>query len=221
MNTQFYIVGTPIGNLEEITLRALRILKEVDLIYCEDTRRTLKLLNHFEIKKSLKSVPYFKERASSKDLIEELQAGKTLAYVSDAGMPNVSDPGAILVSAARQAGFKVEVIGGVSAMTSFLAGLGHELESFCFVGFLPAKKTQRQKLLEKESQRPILFFESTHRIQSTLELIRGLYPGRRVCLGKELSKLSEAFFEGTASELLAKVPSWKGEWVGLVFGQEY
>lgn len=213
--SKFYLVTTPIGNLEDITLRALRVLREVDIIFCEDTRRSIKLLNHYDIHKPLKSCPYYKERSGLELILKELSQGKSLAYVSDAGVPGISDPGAILVRGVRKAGFPVEVIGGVSAITNFIAGLGEELEDFHFVGFLPEKIGRRKTFLEKSADQNLLFFESTHRIQKTLELMKEVFPERNLNLGKELTKISEAYFEGRPAELLEEIPSWKGEWVGL------
>jgi len=219
MTAHFYIVGSPIGNLQEITLRALETLRSVDRIFCEDTRRSIKLLNHYEIKKPLESCPYFKEESKSDRLIECLKAGEKVAFLSDAGMPGLSDPGARLVRKVRQAGFPLEVIGGVSSLTSFIAGLPLELESFYFTGFLPPKKEARKRFLCAEDLiLPLVFLESTHRIQSTLEIFKEHLPGQRLILAKELSKISESFFDGTAEELIEKVPSWKGEWIGLACG---
>lgn len=210
-------MGTPIGNLKDISLRALDVFREVDVIYCEDTRRTVKLLNAYEIKKPLKSAPYFKEREASAKILERLKSGESVAYATDAGMPSVSDPGSIVVSEAREAGYAVEIIGGVSSLTHFLAGMGHELESFIFVGFLPHKSTQKLKLFQSENDRPLIFFDSPHRIEKTLKLVEENFHDRQMILAKELTKRSEAFFQGRAGEILQKVPSWKGEWLGLIW----
>jgi len=219
-SAKFFIVGTPIGNLKDISLRALETLREVDLIFCEDTRRSLKLLNAYEIKKPLKSCPAFKEKKESQELIRQLEEGKKVAYISDAGMPVISDPGAYLVRQAKEAGYPVEVIGGLSSITCFLAGLGEELEEFKFIGFLPPKTQRRRKLFESPVEIPTLFFESPHRIQTTLELIAEIKPQWRLSLAKELTKISEAYFSGSAKELLQDIPSWKGEWLGLIWSEE-
>jgi 16S rRNA (cytidine1402-2'-O)-methyltransferase len=210
----FFVVGTPIGNLQDITLRALEILRSVDIIFCEDTRRSIKLLNHFEIKKTLKSCPYFKERAGAVEIIRALSDGKSVAYISDAGMPALSDPGALLVGDIRKAGFTVEIIGGVSALSHFLAGIGEELSHFIFYGFLPPRLKDRQELIQKNWDYPVIFFESPHRIGSTLELLVAQRPGWRLHLGKELSKISEKFFSGSPEEVMKKLGSTKGEWIG-------
>lgn len=221
MSGKLYMVGTPIGNLQEISLRALETLRSVDRIYCEDTRHSLKLLNHFEIKKPLESCPYFKEEEKSNALVKALAAGERVAFISDAGMPGLSDPGWRLVRKAREAGFAVEVIGGPSSLTSFLAGLPMELEEFYFKGFLPPKSAARLRLFSDENLiLPMIFLESPHRIEKTLQLWKEARPEIRLVLGKELSKVSEAFFVGTPEELLKAVPSWKGEWIGLAYSAE-
>ena len=217
MPSTLYIVGTPIGNLDDMTLRGLSTLKLVDVIYCEDTRRSLKLLNHFEIRKPLKSAPYFRERDAAEKIIAHLAGGESVALITDAGMPGVSDPGSLVVGAVRKAGYKVEIIGGVSALTHFIAGLGRPLESFSFIGFLPPRTKDREKIFKDGIHQPLIFFESPHRIQSTLELLAEIEPNLQMSLGKELSKISEAFFDGTASEVLKQIRSTKGEWVGCLW----
>lgn len=217
---RFFVVSTPIGNLGDMTFRAVETLKSVDVIFCEDTRHSIKLLNHFEIKKPLKSCPYFKERQVSGEVVEYLGEGKRVAYLTDAGTPNLSDPGATLVREVRKAGYPIEIIGGVSALTYFMAGLGEDLEAFSFIGFLPAKSAQRARLIEAGVSIPTMFFESPHRIESTLKIFKEIRPETRLVLAKELSKISERFFMGSATELLKNIPSWKGEWVGLWFSED-
>lgn len=215
MAGEFFIVGTPIGNLGDMTLRAIEVLKSVDAIYCEDTRHSLKLLNHFEIKKPLQSCPQFKEKKSIDDLVSRLDRGEKIAFISDAGMPGICDPGAYLVRAIRNAGHKIEIIGGTSSLTSFLSGCGIEIESFRFIGFLKPRVIDRQRVFEKGFDEPTIFFESPHRIESTLHLLKDEFPKQQLILAKELSKVSEAFFEGTAVELLNSIKSFKGEWIGM------
>lgn len=212
-----FIVGTPIGNLEDITLRALRILKEVDVIYCEDTRRTLKLLNHFEIRKPLKSAPYFKEREAAAKIEEHLSRGESVALVSDAGMPGISDPGSLVIHAIREKKYAIEIIGGVSSLTHFICGAGASLEKFRFVGFLPPRVKDRESFFSGDSSEPVIFFESPHRIESTIEILARLFPERRLTLGKEFTKISEAFFFGRTSEIRKQISSTKGEWVGCLW----
>jgi 16S rRNA (cytidine1402-2'-O)-methyltransferase len=220
MEARFFIVGTPIGNLGDMSLRALNILKEVAVIYCEDTRRTIKLLNHYEIKKPLKSCPYFKERSQVEPILNELKAGRSVAYVSDAGMPGLSDPGEILVDEVRAAGFKVEVIGGVSSLTNFIAGIGEELESFRFIGFLPPRRKDRAKVFSDGVQEPTIFFESPHRIESTLEILQETKPSSKLAFAKEMTKINETFFKGSPEEVVKSITSFKGEWVGCLFPEE-
>ena len=216
MSSVFYVVGTPIGNLGEITLRALEVLKTVDVVFCEDTRRTIKLLNAYEIKKPLKSAPYFKENRASEDILQHLESGQSVAFVSDAGMPGLSDPGAIVVREVRSKGFKVEVIGGVSSLTSFIAGLGVELESFRFIGFLPPRLKDREVWLSKSIDEAVIFFESPHRIESTLDLLVERAAHCQLALAKEISKISEAFYRGTPEEVKKRITSFKGEWIGCL-----
>lgn len=216
MSGVFYVVGTPIGNLGEITLRALEVLKSVDVIFCEDTRRTVKLLNAYEIKKPLRSAPYFKENKAAAEIIQVLEAGQSVALVSDAGMPGLSDPGAIVVREVRSRGFKIEIVGGASSLTSFIAGSGFDFESFTFVGFLPPRAKDRQEWMRLSQTVPTIFFESPHRIESTLDLLIEVAGSRQLILAKELSKISEAFYFGTAAEVKQKISSYKGEWIGCL-----
>ena len=165
-----YVVATPIGNLEDITLRALRILKEVDLIAAEDTRHTRQLLNHFDIHTPLVSYYREKEAERSEELVQKLLAGETIALVSDAGTPGISDPGAVLVKKAREAGVTIVPLPGPSALTAALSAAGIVDGTFLFLGFPPARKGQRQKLLSTFVEAPwaLVFYESPHRIDSFL-----------------------------------------------------
>lgn len=201
-----YLVGTPIGNLEDITLRALRILKEVDLIACEDTRQTAKLLNHYGIETRTISYHEHNELTRSAELIMHLDQGKSIALVSDAGTPSVSDPGYRLVQLAIRHKLPVIPIPGPSAFLSALVASGLPAESFVFRGFLPVKITQRRKLLEEIKQSPWtqLFYEAPHRLLGTLEEIADvLGPQRRVVVAREVTKVYEEFVRGTAAEVLA------------------
>jgi 16S rRNA (cytidine1402-2'-O)-methyltransferase len=205
-----YVVGTPIGNLEDITLRALRILKEVDIILCEDTRVTKKLLNHYDI--HTKTLSYHAHSTLQKVdyIIELLNEGKNLALVSDAGTPAVSDPGSLLVSKIREAFIdsdleapKIVAVPGASALTSALSIAGVPVQDFTFLGFLPHKKG-RETLFKEilESERAMVFYESTHRILKTLESLKKFMPDRRVVVAKEITKMFEDALVGTAEELL-------------------
>ena len=201
-----YVVGTPIGNLEDISLRALRILKEVDLIACEDTRQTAKLLNHYGIQTRTISYHQHNELTRSAELIMNIEQGKSIALVSDAGTPAVSDPGYRLIQLAIRHKLPVIPIPGPSAFLSALVASGLPAESFVFRGFLPSKIGQRRKLLEEiqRSTSTQLFYEAPHRLLGTLEDIADvLGPQRRVVVAREVTKVYEEFVRGTAAEVLA------------------
>ncbi len=223
MNKTLYIVATPIGNLEDITLRALRVLKEADLIACEDTRQTRKLLDHFGISKPVTSYHDHNETARTEELIRRLEQGENIALVSDAGTPLISDPGYRLVTAAIAAGITVVPIPGPSAVMGALAAAGLGTDSFRFCGFLPPKTSQRQKIFEewKRETCTLVFYEAPHRILETLEDIAAVMHDRPVVIARELTKLHEEFLRGTASELHATLsarPSVKGE-ITLLIGK--
>lgn len=209
-----YIVGTPIGNLSDITLRALEVLKSVDLIIAEDTRRTLKLLSHFEISKPIDS---FNERNSSRKMdkiISFLKMGKNIAQVSDAGMPVISDPGANLVERCYKEGIKVEVIPGPSALTSAVALSGFGGNRFYFIGFMPKDKNRRRLLRKLESDElieRIVFFESPERLRKTLEDILTILGDHRIFIARELTKVHEELFIGTVSQALEHFEDVRGE----------
>jgi len=211
-----YVVATPIGNLEDITLRALRILREVDRIACEDTRQTRKLLDRHGIAKPLVSYHEHNERARAEELLEELAAGKKIALVSDAGTPLIADPGYRLVAEARARGIAVTPIPGPSAGLAALSASGLATDAFFFGGFLPAKKTQRRKTLEEARSYAgtLVFYEAPHRILEALEDIDEILGPRRITLARELTKIHEEFLTGEPSQLreeLAKRASIKGE----------
>jgi 16S rRNA (cytidine1402-2'-O)-methyltransferase len=198
-----YIVATPIGNLEDITLRALRILREADLIACEDTRQTRKLLDRHGIAKPLVSYHEHNEQERAAKLIEELEAGKSIALVSDAGTPLIADPGYRVVALARAHGIAVTPLPGPSALTSALSASGLPTDSFYFGGFPPAKKSQRRKMLEELKAYPatLIFYEAPHRILDTLDDIAEMLGPRKVTLARELTKIHEEFLAGTAAQL--------------------
>jgi 16S rRNA (cytidine1402-2'-O)-methyltransferase len=223
MAKELYIVATPIGNLEDITLRALRVLREADLIACEDTRQTRKLLDHFGIAKPVTSYHDHNEAARTAELIGRLDRGETVALVSDAGTPLISDPGYRLVRAAIEAGIAVVPIPGPSAVMGALAGAGLGTDSFRFCGFLPPKTSQRRKVFEewKNEACTLVFYEAPHRILETLEDIAATMGARPVVIARELTKLHEEFLRGTAAELHATLsgrPSVKGE-ITLLIGK--
>ena len=198
-----YLVGTPIGNLEDISLRALRILKEVDLIACEDTRQTAKLLNHYGVETRTISYHQHNELTRSAELIMHLEQGHSIALVTDAGTPGVSDPGFRLVSLAIRHKVPVVPIPGASAFLSALVASGLPTDSFVFHGFLPSKLGQRRKLLEEiqHSARTQIFYEAPHRLLGTLEdIVDVLGPQRRVVVAREVTKMYEEFLRVTAAE---------------------
>lgn len=214
------MVATPIGNLEDITLRALRILKEVDLIAAEDTRHTRQLLNHFAIHTPLISYYREKEAERSEELVQRMLAGETIALVSDAGTPGISDPGAVLVKKAREAGVSIVPLPGPSALTAALSVAGIVDGTFLFLGFPPAKKGQRQKLLSTFVEAPwaLVFYESPHRIDALLADVLAVLGDRQAFWARELSKIYEDLQAGSISQLLALATGKKnrGEFVLII-----
>ena len=198
-----YIVATPIGNLEDITLRALRVLKEADLIAAEDTRHTRKLLTHYGISTTLTSYYDEIEQEKSALLVEQLKAGKTIALVSDAGTPTLSDPGFRLIQAAIQASVRVVPVPGPSALTAALSVSGLPTDRFAFEGFLPAKKHERRARLQllREETRTLVFYESPHRLKESLNDLLEILGDRELVLGREVTKLYEEFVRGRISEV--------------------
>lgn len=200
-----YVIGTPIGNLADVTERARICLGLVDRIACEDTRHSGVLLQHLGVRKPLVSLHEHNEAGRSAELVGVLRAGGTVAYISDAGMPGVSDPGQRLVNACRREGLRVEVVPGPSAVLTALVGSGFPADAFMFAGFLPVKSGQRGRALEAALGREetTVFFESPHRIEGTLTMLAGLAPGRLICVARELTKKFEEFRRGTAEEVAA------------------
>jgi 16S rRNA (cytidine1402-2'-O)-methyltransferase len=202
-----YLVGTPIGNLEDITLRALRILKEVDQIACEDTRHTQKLLNHYEIRKPLISYHEHNEMTRAPELLISLEQGAKIALVSDAGMPLVSDPGHRLVTLCLRHHVPVVPVPGPSAVLASLAASGLPNEEFLFVGFLPARTGERRRALERLriEDRTIILYEAPHRITECVADAREVLGNRNACIAREVTKLHEEFRRGKLSELFASL----------------
>lgn len=200
-----YVVGTPIGNLEDITLRALRVLRECDRIACEDTRQTRKLLNHFEIQTPTVSYHEHNEITRAPELVLELEQGARIALVTDAGMPAISDPGFRLITLAIRHQVKVVPMPGASAFLSALVASGLPAEDFAFQGFLPAKSGQRRQMLEsiKDSHRTLIYYEAPHRIVETLkDIVDVLGADRHVVVARELTKIHEEFLRGRAEHVL-------------------
>jgi 16S rRNA (cytidine1402-2'-O)-methyltransferase len=205
-----YLVGTPIGNLEDITLRALRVLREVDVIACEDTRHTQKLLNHFGIASRVTSYHEHNESQRAAELVRELDQGTRIALVTDAGMPGISDPGFRLISLALEHHIPVIPIPGPSAFLTALAASGLPTESFRFQGFLPSRRGQRRQVLEgiKSSPQTEVFYEAPHRLIDSLEdIVEVLGANRSIVIARELTKIHEEFLRGPAGELLNEIAS--------------
>jgi len=219
-----YLVGTPIGNLEDITLRALRVLKEVDVIACEDTRQTQKLLNHYDIATRTTSYHEHNEMTRSAELVKEMQEGMSVALVTDAGMPGISDPGYRLIALAIRHHVPVVPVPGASAFLAALVASGLPTDSFRFSGFLPAKRGERRAALEavKNSPRTQVFYDAPHRIIETLEdVCEVLGEARHVVVAREVTKLHEEFLRGRAHEVLENLKSRetvKGE-ITLLIGK--
>ncbi|HEY5915418.1 MAG TPA: 16S rRNA (cytidine(1402)-2'-O)-methyltransferase [Verrucomicrobiae bacterium] len=217
-----YLVATPIGNLEDITLRALRVLKECDLVAAEDTRHTGQLLKHFGISKPLLSYFQFNEARRSEAILERLARGDKIALVTDAGSPGISDPGERVVKAAIAAGFRVEPVPGPSALVAALTASGLATDEFVFVGFLPHKSGQRRKKLRSlcDFAGTLVLYESPYRVERLLGELHEIFPARRVVLARELTKRYEEFLRGLPAELAAvlRERTVKGEFVVIVEG---
>jgi 16S rRNA (cytidine1402-2'-O)-methyltransferase len=204
---RLYVVATPIGNLEDISLRALRILKEADVIACEDTRQTLKLLSHYDIQKRLVSYHEHNEITRAAELVIELEQGAKVALVSDAGTPAISDPGHRLVSLCVRHGIQVVSVPGASAFVAALAASGMPAEEFTFIGFLPSRPTERRKSLRALATEPrtLAFYEAPHRLLDTLEDALEILGNRPAVIAREVTKVYEEFLRGHIEQLLQEV----------------
>jgi len=215
-----YLVATPIGNLEDMTLRALRVLRECDVVAAEDTRRSGQLLKHFGVSKPLLSYHQFNEARRSEEILERLRGGQKVALVTDAGSPGISDPGERVVKAAIAAGFRVEAVPGPCALVAALTASGLATDEFHFIGFLPHKSGQRRKKLEslKAFEGTLVLYESPYRVEKLLGELSEVFPDRWVVLARELTKKFEEYLRGTPKELLAQAQkrSLKGEFVVLI-----
>ena len=222
MNGKLYIVATPIGNLEDITIRALKILKEVDLIAAEDTRQTLKLLNHFEISKPLISYHRHNEDIKSNLLIEKLNNGENIALVSDAGTPGICDPGEEVIKKSIEEGITVIPIPGACAMVNALIASGLPTKEFNFLGFLPLnKKLRKEKLNEIEnSEKTIIIYEAPHKMKTTLMDLKNILKNRKIVLARELTKIHEEFIRKDIEELLQEIDDLKGEMILIIEGNK-
>lgn len=219
-NSKIYIVGTPIGNLEDITIRALETLKKVDIIYCEDTRNTTRLLSHYNITKKLKSYHLFNENDITLELIQRVKNGENVAIVSDAGMPCISDPGFLAVRDAAKEGIDVVIVPGVSAGLMAIVASGISCSKYYYAGFLNSKPGKRLEELKKLSSKEetLIIYEAPHRIKETLELILQAMGNRYIVLARELTKKYEEYLRGTVTEILEVVDTLKGEMVIIISG---
>jgi 16S rRNA (cytidine1402-2'-O)-methyltransferase len=215
------VVATPIGNLEDVTLRALRVLRECDLIAAEDTRHTAKLLHHFDIRTPTTSLHEHNEHAKAGGLVEKLLQGGSIALVSDAGTPAISDPGFRLIQAALADEIRVEAIPGPSAVLTALVSSGLPTDAFVFVGFPPARAKARATWLEalRTERRTVVFFEAPHRIVDTLRDALRVVGDRQVAVGRELTKLHEELVRGPISDVLGRLTELRGEFTVVMAGQ--
>ncbi len=215
-----YVVATPIGNLEDITLRAIKVLQQVDLIAAEDTRHTLKLLNHLEISKPLISYHRHNEEIKTEVLIEKLKEGQSIALVSDAGTPGICDPGEVVIKKCIEEGITVIPIPGACAMINALIASGVDTKEFTFLGFLPLHKKLRKEKLEEiqKSQKTVILYEAPHKLQTTLKDLSVFLEDRQIVLARELTKIHEEFIRGTVKEIMERAESLKGEIVLMIEG---
>ncbi|MDT8862628.1 16S rRNA (cytidine(1402)-2'-O)-methyltransferase [Alkalihalobacillus sp. MEB130] len=224
MEGTLYLIPTPIGNLEDMTFRAVRMLKEVDIVAAEDTRQTRKLFNHFEIDTSLVSYHEHNKRKAGDSLIEQMKAGKQVALVSDAGMPAISDPGQDLVQEALKERLKVIALPGANAALTSLIASGLSTERFEFIGFLPRQNKQRQEFLEQIKGNPttLIFYESPHRLKEALEAMHKALGNRKISISRELTKKFEEYQRGTIEEAIewSKTGTVKGEFCLVVEGNQ-
>ncbi|EJO5346139.1 16S rRNA (cytidine(1402)-2'-O)-methyltransferase [Clostridium botulinum] len=220
---KLYVVPTPIGNLRDITIRALDILKSVDIIAAEDTRQTLKLLNHFNIKKTLISYHKFNEEDKSVNIINDLKEGKSIALVSDAGMPGISDPGWVLIKKCIEDKVKFEVLPGATAFATALVYSGMDTTKFIFKGFIPRENKNRQKLVEdiEDRMETLIFYESPHRLKECLSFLKESFGNRNISICRELTKIHEQIIRGTLEEVIEyyKEQKPKGEYVLVLEGK--
>lgn len=217
----FYIVPTPIGNIKDITMRAIEVLKDVDLIACEDTRVTQKLLNHYEISTKCVSYHKYNEHERIDFFLNLIREGKSVALVSDAGTPMICDPGGVIVSALLKEGFSVTSLAGACAVTTFLSQLPRDDEQFSFVGFIPRTESQIKEICKKYSAQNMVFYDSPERILKTLKTIQSFRGDAKISLGREITKLFEEVVTGSISEVLEHFSDGiKGEIVCMVYAEE-
>ena len=218
----FYIVPTPIGNLGDITLRAIEILKSVDLIACEDSRVTQKILNHFDIRTKCVSYHKYNEKERINEILDFLKTGQKMALVSDAGTPLICDPGSVIVKELRKNGFSITSLPGANAVITFLSQISREDEEFTFIGFLPKTQAKIEEIAQNYKYKDLVFYESPNRIIQTLEYIQNIRPNAKIAFGRELTKVFEEVKIDKISEIITYLKSniAKGEFVCLIFRDE-
>ncbi|MBU3189122.1 16S rRNA (cytidine(1402)-2'-O)-methyltransferase [Clostridium bowmanii] len=220
---KLYLVPTPIGNLKDITLRALEVLQDVDIIAAEDTRQSLKLLNHFNIKKTLISYHQHNEQGKSENLIDQIKQGKNIAIISDAGSPGISDPGSVIVKKCIEQNIKFEVLPGATAITTALVYSGLDTTKFIFRGFLPREKKERKPIIDDLLNRSetLIFYEAPHRLVSTLEFLYENIGNRKISMCRELTKIYEEIIRLTLEEAIEyyKEKAPRGEYVLVIEGK--
>ena len=222
MSGKLFLVATPIGNLDDMTFRAIKVLKEADLIAAEDTRHTLQLLNHFEISKPMISYHRHNEDVKTNILIQKLKEGQNVALVSDAGTPGISDPGSEIVKEAIKEGIDIVPIPGACALINALIASGLNTEEFVFIGFLPLNKKNRKEKLEfiKKCAQTLILYEAPHKIKNTLNDLQEFVGDRNITLAREITKIHEEFIRGNINEVLNKIEEPRGEFVILIEGNK-
>lgn len=215
----FYIVPTPIGNLNDITLRAIDILNNVDYIACEDSRVTQKLLNHFNIKTKCISYHKYNEKERISKIIEILKNGEKIALVSDAGTPLICDPGSIIIKELREKGFSITALPGANAIATFLSQISREDEQFSFLGFMPKTQLQIEDIIQNYENKDIVFYESPNRILNTLKIIQKIRPASKIAIGRELTKIFEEIIVDSVENIIKHFEKniSKGEFVVMIF----
>lgn len=219
----FYIVPTPIGNLGDITYRAIEILNSVDLIACEDSRVTQKLLNHFNIRTKCVSYHKYNEKERVAEIVNFLSQGNKMALVSDAGTPLICDPGSVIVKELRKSGYRVSALPGANAVVTFLSQISREDESFAFIGFLPKMQKQIEQIIKKYECQNLVFYESPNRILNTLKYVGNIRPNAKIAYGRELTKMFEEVDVDNVENIINKFEKDlpKGEFVVMIFAGEH
>lgn len=220
MDYQIYFIPTPIGNLEDMTIRAINVLKEVDTIACEDTRESRKLLDHYGINKELTSYHKFNEVSKSEEIIENCKNGQTYGVITDQGMPGISDPGHILIKKCLEENISYTILPGASSILTALVGSGMENTNFIYYGFIPKKQGDKQNLYKelKNQPRTSILFDTPHNIEKTIEDFKQIFPERKLCIARELTKKFEEYFISDIADINVEDLTLKGEFVLVLSG---